>query len=87
MKNEQYASKANKGCNVIFEPRDCVYVHIRKKRFPPHMRSKLQFRGNNPFKILERVKNDAYKLYLLGEYNVNAIFNVFFISFSFYVGN
>jgi hypothetical protein len=51
------------------------------------MRSKLQFRGNNPFKILEWVKNDAYKLDLLGEYNVNAIFNVFFKSFSFYVGN
>ena len=34
-KNEQYAKHANKGrINVIFEPRDWVWVHLRKERFP-----------------------------------------------------
>ena len=37
-KNEQYATKANKGRRqVLFEPRDWVWVHIRKERLcgPP----------------------------------------------------
>jgi hypothetical protein len=34
-KNEQYATKANKGSRqVIFEPGDWVWVHMRKERFP-----------------------------------------------------
>jgi hypothetical protein len=41
-KNEQYANKANKGRRqVIFEPGDWVWVHMRKKRFPARRRSKL----------------------------------------------
>ena len=35
-KNEQYANKANKGRRqVIFEPSDWVWVHMRKKGFQP----------------------------------------------------
>jgi hypothetical protein len=34
-KNEQYSTKANKGRRqVIFEPGDWVWVHMRKERFP-----------------------------------------------------
>ena len=34
-KNEQYATKANKGRRqVLFEPGDLVWVHMRKERFP-----------------------------------------------------
>ena len=34
-KNEQYAKNANKRrINVIFKPRDWVWVHLRKERFP-----------------------------------------------------
>ena len=33
-------------------------------------------RGNGPFKILEYINDNAYKVDLLGEYNVSAPFNV-----------
>ena len=49
-KYEQYASHANKGRRrVTFEPRDWVWVHMRKKRFPAQRRSKLNPRGHGPF--------------------------------------
>ena len=76
-KNEQYASHANKGRRcVTFEPRDWVWVHIRKERFPTQRRSKLNPRGDGPFQILEKINDNAYKVDLPGEYNVSATFNV-----------
>ena len=76
-KNEQYATKANKGRRqVIFEPGDWVWVHMRKERFPARRRSKLQPRGDGPFQVLQRINDNAYKLDLPGEYNISATFNV-----------
>jgi hypothetical protein len=49
---------------------------MRKERFPAHGKSKLQPRGDEPFQILERINDNAYKVDLLGEYGVSAIFNV-----------
>ena len=38
-KNEQYATKANKSRRqVLFEPGDWVWVHMRKERFPARRR-------------------------------------------------
>jgi hypothetical protein len=76
-KIEQYANKANKGRRqVIFEPSDWVWVHMRKERFPAHRRSKLHPRGDGPFQILEKINDNAYKVDLPGEYKVFATFNV-----------
>uniref|UniRef100_A0A2N9IYE9 Reverse transcriptase domain-containing protein n=1 Tax=Fagus sylvatica TaxID=28930 RepID=A0A2N9IYE9_FAGSY len=76
-KNEQYAAKANKGCRqVIFEPGDWVWVHMRKERFLACRWSKLHPRGDGPFQVLERINDNAYKLDLPGEYNISATFNV-----------
>ena len=76
-KNEQYASKANKGRRqVLFEPGDWVWVHMRKERFPARRRSKLHPRGDGPFQVLAKINNNAYKLDLPGEYNISATFNV-----------
>jgi len=34
-RTEQYATQANKGrCNLVFEPGDWVWLHMRKERFP-----------------------------------------------------
>ncbi|RVW46460.1 Transposon Ty3-I Gag-Pol polyprotein [Vitis vinifera] len=67
-KNEQYASKANKGRRqVLFEPGDWVWVHMRKERFPTCRRSKLHPRGDGPFQLLERINDNAYKLDLSGD--------------------
>uniref|UniRef100_A0A2N9FLT0 RNA-directed DNA polymerase n=1 Tax=Fagus sylvatica TaxID=28930 RepID=A0A2N9FLT0_FAGSY len=67
-KNEQYANKANKGRRqIIFEPGDWVWVHMRKERFPVRRRSKLHPRGDGPFQVLERINDNAYKLDLSGD--------------------
>jgi hypothetical protein len=76
-KTEQYVNKANKGRRqVIFEPSDWVWVHMRKERFPARRRSKLHPRGDEPFQILEKINDNAYKVDLPGEYKVSATFNV-----------
>ena len=76
-KNEQYATKANKSRQqVLFEPGDWVWVHMRKERFAARRRSKLHPRGDGPFQVLERINDNAYKLDLSGEYNISATFNV-----------
>uniref|UniRef100_A0A2N9IG56 CCHC-type domain-containing protein n=1 Tax=Fagus sylvatica TaxID=28930 RepID=A0A2N9IG56_FAGSY len=76
-RTEQYATQANKGCRqLVFEPGDWVWLHMRKERFPAKRRSKLLPRGDGPFQVLERINDNAYKLDLPGEYNVSATFNV-----------
>ena len=60
-KNKSYAKQANKGRKkVVFEPRDWVWVHMRKERFPEQRKSKLQPRGDGPFQVLERINDNAY---------------------------
>ena len=76
-KNEQYATKANKGRRqVLFELGDWVWVHMRKERFPTRRRSKLHPRGDGLFQVLKRINDNAYKSDLPGVYNISATFNV-----------
>ncbi|KAH9780704.1 Endonuclease [Citrus sinensis] len=76
-RTEQYATQANKGRKqVVFQPRDWVWVHMRKERFPEHRRSKLLPRGDGPFQVVARINDNAYKLDLPSGYNVSATFNV-----------
>ncbi|OMO89160.1 reverse transcriptase [Corchorus capsularis] len=77
-KTQHYMKNANKGRKeVIFEPGDWVWLHLRKERFPEKRKSKLLPRGDGPFQVLERINNNAYKLDLPSEYgNVSATFNV-----------
>jgi hypothetical protein len=81
IENERVASQANKGRRrVIFEPGDWVWVHMRKERFPAHRKTKLHPRGDGPFQMLEKIKDNAHKVDLPGEYNVSATFTVFDLS-------
>ncbi|GKV34686.1 hypothetical protein SLEP1_g43038 [Rubroshorea leprosula] len=76
-RTKQYAKQANKGrSKLVFEPRDWVWLHMRKERFPAQRCFKLLLRGDGLFQVLERIINNAYKLDLPGEYNVSATFNV-----------
>ena len=76
-KNQKAASQANKGRRkVMFEPGDLVWVHLRKERFPDQRKIKLMPRGDGPFRVLERVNDNAYKINLPGQYGVSATFNV-----------
>ncbi|KAG8481073.1 hypothetical protein CXB51_025807 [Gossypium anomalum] len=67
-RTEQYVRKANKGRRqVIFEPGDWVWVHMRKERFPAQRKSNLLPRGDGPFQVLERINDNSYKLDLPGD--------------------
>ncbi|KAA0042451.1 reverse transcriptase [Cucumis melo var. makuwa] len=66
-KNQKLVTRKNQGRKeLIFKPGDWVWVHLRKERFPDQRKSKLQQRGDDPFQVLERINNNAYKLDLRG---------------------
>jgi hypothetical protein len=77
-KSAHYAKQANKGKKIVlFHPGDLVWLHLRKDRFPHQCKSKLSPRGDGPFKVLEKINDNAYKIELPPEYsNVSATFNV-----------
>ena len=76
-KNESNAHRANKGRKqVLFEPGDWVWVHMRKERFPSKRKNKLHAREDGPFQVLEKINDNAYRIDLPGEYSVSATFNV-----------
>jgi len=51
-------------------------VALKEGRFPEKRCSKLLPRGDEPFQVVERINDNAYKLDLPGEYGVSASFNV-----------
>jgi hypothetical protein len=61
---------------VTFELGDLVWIHLRKDRFPYLRKSKLLPRVDGPFKVLERINDNAYKLELPAEFGVSPTFNV-----------
>ena len=65
---------------MVFEPRDWVWVHIRKEIFLAQRRSKLILRWDGPFQIIENINNNTYKIELPVKYGVGTIFNVFDLS-------
>jgi len=75
--NEQAKSYANKKKREAhFQPRDLVWIHLRKERSLSKRRSKLMPRLDGPFEILEKIGPNAYKANLSSDYWVSATFNV-----------
>ena len=60
----------------IFEPGDLVWLHLRKDRFPELRKSKLMPRAAGPFKVLQQINENAYKLDLLTDFGVSPTFNI-----------
>ena len=66
---------------MVFNIGDLVWLHLRKDRFPHERKSKLRPRADGPFKVLERYKNNAYKIDIpRDKYSVSDIFNVKYLS-------
>jgi hypothetical protein len=60
-------------------------VHYRKDHFPDRRKSKLMPRGDSPFKVLEKINDNPYKIELPGDdYAVSSTFNVFDLSLFFW---
>jgi hypothetical protein len=75
--NAKYKLAGDKGRKEIkFEPGDLVWLHLRKERFPELRKSKLLPRADGPFKMLERINDNAYKLDLPIDFGVSPIFNI-----------
>nr|GEX86637.1 reverse transcriptase [Tanacetum cinerariifolium] len=75
--NQKYAKQANKHRKFAsFKVGDLVWIHMSKERFPPGRNAKLKQRGDGPFRIVQCMGNNAYKVELPGHYGVSATFNV-----------
>nr|GEX81488.1 reverse transcriptase domain-containing protein [Tanacetum cinerariifolium] len=51
-------------------------INLRKERFPAGHFGKLKPRGDDPFRVLSKINDNAYKIELPGHYNIYATFNV-----------
>jgi hypothetical protein len=75
--NEKYRIAGSKGRKEVkLEPGDLVWLHLRKEWFPDLKKSKLMSRVDVPFKILETINDNAYKLELPLEFGVSPTFNI-----------
>jgi hypothetical protein len=58
------------------EPGDLVWLQLRKGQFSDLRKSRLMFIANGPFKILEKINDNAYKLELPLEFGISPTFNI-----------
>jgi hypothetical protein len=70
-------SSGDKGRKQLdFESGDLVWLHLRKERFPDLRKSKLMRRADGPFKVLEKIIENAYKVDLPADFGVSPTFNI-----------
>ena len=63
--NEKYRIAVSEGRKEVkLEPGDLVWLHLRKDRFSELRKSKLMPRAAGPYKIIEKINDNAYKLKL-----------------------
>ena len=75
--NLEYSVQDNKHRRQrAFQPGDLIWIHLRKERFPTKRKTKLIPRAHDPFKILERINDNAYMVDFPGDYGVSTTFNV-----------
>jgi hypothetical protein len=75
--NEKYMIAGSKGrTEVQLAPGDLVWLHLRNDRFPKLRKSKLIPRADGPFKIIEKINDNAYKLELPPNFRVSHTFSI-----------
>nr|GEX64670.1 putative reverse transcriptase domain-containing protein [Tanacetum cinerariifolium] len=55
---------------------DLVWIFLRRERFPQRRFGKLQPRADGPFRVLQRINDNAYTIDFPDHYGVSATFNV-----------
>ena len=76
--NAKYKIAGDRGRkHVVFDVGDLVWLHLRKDRFPELRKSKLMPRAAGPFKVLEKINDNAYKLEFPADFGtVSPTFNI-----------
>ena len=75
--SEGVMSSCSKGRKEIkLELGDLVWLHLRKDIFPKLRKSKLMPRAAGPYKIIEKINDNAYKLELPPKFGVSPTFNI-----------
>jgi translation initiation factor IF-1 len=75
--NEKYRIAASKGRKEIkLEPGDLVWVHLRKDMFPDLRKYKFMPRVVGPYKVLEKINDNAYTIELPLDFGVSPTFNI-----------
>jgi hypothetical protein len=59
-----------------FAPGDLVWLHLREEQFPDLRKYKLMPRADGPFKVIEKINQNAYKLDLPAYFGVSLTFNI-----------
>jgi hypothetical protein len=74
---KKYRVAGSKGKQEVkLEQGDLVWLPLRKDHFPDLRKSKLTPRADGPFKIIEKINDNAYKLELPPEFAVRPSFNI-----------
>jgi hypothetical protein len=75
--NKKYKIAGSQGRKEVkLELGDLVWLHLRKDRFLELCRSKLMPRADGPFKIIDKISDNVYKLELPLEFRVSPTFNI-----------
>jgi hypothetical protein len=75
--NKKYQIVGSKGQKEVkLEQGDLVWLHLRKEWFSDLTKSKLMFCADGPFKILEKINDNTYKLELHPEFGVSPTLNI-----------
>ena len=74
--NEKNLKNANKHRKpAAFKEGDLVWIHLHKERFPLGCYRKLKPQADGPFKVLQRIGENAYKIELPSDFGVSTTFN------------
>jgi hypothetical protein len=75
--NAKYKISCDKGIKQLdLESGDLVWLHLRKEQYPDLIKSKLMSRANGPFKVLEKINENAYRLDLPTYFGASPTFNI-----------
>ena len=75
--NSKYKIDGDKGRKeLVFEPGAIVWLHLRKDRFPELHNPILMPHADGPFKVLEMINDNAYKLDLPADFGVSPTFKI-----------